>query len=168
MARHITTAVVLLGAVVFLQWSGRVEATGPPATGAQLSSEALEQEAHVLDAMLIAPCCFSQQVSVHKSPAADIRARLAVGETRQQILDAYVALYGKHVLAVPPAVGFDRTLYVLPFVMLLVSLGLISLTVYRFTGPSLTAPVRPRGQSTTEPRSERLETRLDDDLCDLD
>ena len=55
----------------------------------------VEREAREIEAMLIAPCCFSQQVSVHQSPAADevradVRARLAAGETRQQILDAYV------------------------------------------------------------------------------
>lgn len=53
--------------------------------------------------MLMAPCCFAQQVSVYSSDAAqeakaDIRRRLAAGETQQQILDAYVAKYAKHIL----------------------------------------------------------------------
>src|SRR5450759_2307478 len=84
---------------------------GMPQTGA-----ALEREAREIDAMLVAPCCFSQQVSVHQSAAAqdvkdDVRRRLAAGETRQQILDAYVTEYGKHILAEPPAEGFDLMLY---------------------------------------------------------
>ena len=79
----------------------------------------LDKDARELEAMLIAPCCFSQQVSVHHSAAADevrqdIRKRLAAGETREQILDAYEAQYGKRVLAEPPAEGIARMLYVLP------------------------------------------------------
>ena len=71
----------------------------------------VEAEARAIDAMLIAPCCFTQQVSVHPSPAAedvrrDVRARLAAGQTRQQILDTYLARYGTRILAAPPARGF--------------------------------------------------------------
>ena len=57
-----------------------------------LSGPDLEREARVVDAMLIAPCCFSQQVSVHQSPAADevrrdVRRRLAEGQSRQRAPD---------------------------------------------------------------------------------
>ena len=50
----------------------------------------LEIEARTIDAMLIAPCCFQQQVSLRQSAAAeevrrDVRARLAAGQTRWQI-----------------------------------------------------------------------------------
>jgi cytochrome c-type biogenesis protein CcmH/NrfF len=89
------------------------------AAAPQMSPVDLEREARSLEAALIAPCCFSQQVSVHESPASDevrrdVRARLAAGQTRQQILDAYVKEYGKRILAVPPPEGFDVTLYVTP------------------------------------------------------
>jgi cytochrome c-type biogenesis protein CcmH len=132
-----------------------------------LSPEA-EREAEVLETMLIAPCCFSQQVSVHQSPAADearrdIRARLAAGETRQQILDAYVRQYGRHVLAEPPAEGFDRTLYVLPVVGLLASGVLLALIVRRFAS-------REAQGATASPRQTdaAAEARLDDELRDMD
>src|SRR5688572_25781179 len=77
----------------------------------------IERQARELEAMLIAPCCFTQQVSVHHSAAADdvrqdIRKRLGGGETRDQILDAYVAQYGKRILAQPPAEGIASVLYV--------------------------------------------------------
>ncbi len=143
-----------------------------PAAGPQLSGEALEREARVIDAMLIAPCCYSQQVSVHQSPAADeakadIRARLSVGQDRQQILAAYVDQYGKRVLAEPPAVGFDLTLYIMPFVVLLGSMGVIALAVRRFTGrASRLGAVA--GNGTTVPPEADLEAKLDDDLRDLD
>lgn len=33
--------------------------------------------------------------------------------------------YGKRILAEPPAAGFDRMLYITPFVMMIASLGLV-------------------------------------------
>ena len=165
--------ILLLGLPILLVWGWTVVSPLSLVASAQLTGEALEQEARVIDAMLIAPCCFSQQVSVHKSPAADeakadIRARLAAGQTRQQILDAYVEQHGKHVLAEPPAVGFDRVLYVLPFVMLAGSLGLIALVVRRFTGRSTGKAAMAGIPSDAQADSDGLVTQLDDDLRDLD
>jgi len=140
----------------------------PPVAAAQTTVD-LERQAEEIEAMLIAPCCFSQQVSVHKSPAADeakadIRRRLAAGESKQQILDAYVAQHGKHVLAEPPAEGFDITLYVTPFILLIGSLGLLTLFARHITrhGPAVASG--PAGVSVPPSRAERL----DDELRDLD
>jgi cytochrome c-type biogenesis protein CcmH len=133
----------------------------------------LEIEARAIDAMLIAPCCFRQQVSLHQSAAADevrldVRARLAAGQTRQQILDAYVARYGKVILAEPPAVGFDLSLYVMPFVTLLLSAGLVTALVRRFTRHRVSpAPGFQAAAALAEPRAAD-QARLDDELRDLD
>ncbi len=77
---------------------------------------ALEREARQIETMLIAPCCWMQQVSEHQSEASDevkrqIRALLAAGNTRQQVLDAFVAQYGRRILVEPPDEGFGRLLY---------------------------------------------------------
>jgi cytochrome c-type biogenesis protein CcmH len=137
-----------------------------PAATQQTSAD-IERQAARIDAMLMAPCCFGQQVSVHSSQAAeeakaDIRRRLAAGETQQQILDAYVAQYGKHILAQPPAEGFDITLYAMPFVLLIGGFGLIMLLARRFTrrGPVVAA--------VASPVTDDINQRLDDELRDLD
>lgn len=127
----------------------------------------LEAEARALEAALMAPCCYSQQVSVHQSDAAgqvrqDVRARLARGQTRQQILDAYVEAYGKRILAVPPAAGFDLGLYVLPVVLFFASLTGVGLLVRRLAGQHQAAAVAASG-----PASD-LDRRIDDALRDLD
>ena len=128
----------------------------------------VEREARALEAMIIAPCCFSQQVSVHQSPAADevrkdVRLRLARGESRQQIVDAYVGQYGKRILAEPPAEGFDRALYVLPPLLLLGSAAMVIWLVRRFSGRAVAvaepAPALPAGD---------YDQKLDDELRDLD
>jgi cytochrome c-type biogenesis protein CcmH len=129
----------------------------------------LEQEARAIEALLIAPCCFSQQVSVHQSPAADqvrrdIRRRLAAGETRQRILDAYVAQYGPRVLAEPPARGSGRLLYVLPPLAFLLTAGWVIVLVRRLTHSRAneTAP----SEAPTD--AHAYSARLDEQLRDLD
>jgi cytochrome c-type biogenesis protein CcmH len=138
------------------------------AFGQSLSGPDLEREARVLESMIIAPCCFSQQVSVHQSPAADevrkdVRARLAAGQTREQILNAYVGQYGKRILAQPPAEGFDLALYVLPPLLLLGSAAMVIWLVRRFSGRAIAvaepAPAVPAGD---------YDQKLDDELRDLD
>ena len=134
------------------------------------SNPALEQEAKRIEAMVIAQCCWSQQVSVHQSPAADemkkdIRQQLTEGKTRQQILDAYVAQYGEQILAEPPARGFKRTLYVLPVLLLVVSGIVLSVVVKRMAGRPAVAggPVEPQA-ATRDTYSDRI----NDELRDLD
>ena len=133
-----------------------------------LSGPDLEREARALEAMIIAPCCFSQQVSVHQSPAADevrkdVRLRLAAGETREQVLNAYVSQYGKRILAEPPAQGFDLALYVLPPLLLVLSAALVIVVIRRFSHrPVEVTPAAPPVASAT------YDAQLDDELRDLD
>lgn len=130
----------------------------------------VEHEGRKLEAMLIAPCCFSQQVSVHHSAAADevrrdIRKRLAAGETKEQILEAYVVQYGNRILAQPPAEGIARVLYILPPLALLLTAALVVVIVRRFT----TSPfARARVTYSTLPVDERYAAELDEELRDLD
>ena len=131
----------------------------------------LDKDARELEAMLIAPCCFSQQVSVHHSAAADevrqdIRKRLAAGETREHILDAYEAQYGKRVLAEPPAEGIARMLYVLPPLVFVLTAALVVVIVRRFA--TSRSPEARVSYSTALPAEERYREELDEELRDLD
>lgn len=131
---------------------------------------ALEAEARRIETEVIAPCCWSQQVSVHQSPAADqmrtdIRAMLQDGRSRDQILDAFVAQYGERILAVPPARGYKVSLYVLPVVLLVGSAIVLGLFVKRMARRGTLAPATgsPAGNTDNE-----YENRLSDELRDLD
>jgi cytochrome c-type biogenesis protein CcmH len=134
-----------------------------------------EQEARELEAMLIAPCCFVQQVSVHQSEAAveirrDIRQRLASGQTRDEILDAYVGQYGKRILAQPPAAGFDRLLYLVPPFALVLSAGLTVALVRRFALRRSFGPHKdePQGAAGTGATDDTYAEALEDELRNLD
>ena len=145
----------------------------------ELNEAALAREARSIEAMLMAPCCYAQQVSVHQSDAAaqvriDVRERLRRGETRAQILDAFVARYGKRILAEPPAAGFDLSLYVLPIVAFGLSLGLVAVVLRRFlrhpqvgkAGAAGAAGIA--GADTIDDIPSPLQRQLDDELRDLD
>jgi cytochrome c-type biogenesis protein CcmH len=132
----------------------------------------IERDARELEAMLIAPCCFSQQVSLHQSPAAaevrvDVRRRLSAGETRAQILQAYVAQYGKRILVTPPDEGFDRVLHLLPPLGLVLTAAFFVFIFRRFTAAP--APELPRAAPPASGAPEdRHRTALEDELRDLD
>jgi cytochrome c-type biogenesis protein CcmH len=117
-----------------------------PVAGRQTSNAAataasLEREARQIETMLIAPCCWREQVSVHQSEAAEqvkreIREMLAGDMTRRQVLDAFVARYGARILAEPPDQGFGRVLYHGPWIVGLASaIGLV-LFIRRVTRPA--------------------------------
>lgn len=134
------------------------------------STTDIERDARALERVLIAPCCFTQPVSIHQSPAAaevrrDVRLRLTAGQTRQQILEAYVAQYGNRILSEPPATGFNMTLYVLPVLMLLASAALVAAVIRRYTRGQ---PALAGGSLPPDTTSDADQARLDDELRDLD
>lgn len=140
-------------------------------TSGSVASTDIESQARELESMLIAPCCFSQQVSVHLSAAADearrdIRRRLAGGQTREQILEAYVSEYGTRVLAQPPAEGMARILYILPPVALVLTAAAVVLIVRRFTASR--AARATVAYAAPAPAEERYRAALDEELRDLD
>jgi cytochrome c-type biogenesis protein CcmH len=132
--------------------------------------QALEREAKQLEAKLMAPCCWAQQVSLHQSPAADdikqtIRTLLAEGKTSEQILDIYVAQYGDRILAEPPARGFSRLIYVAPWVFLVASVGLVIVVIRRLRAVT---PAPARSERAAAPPSDDEVDRIDEELRNLD
>ena len=138
--------------------------------------QALELESRQIETMLIAPCCWTQQVSLHQSAAADeikanIRKMLAQNMTRRQILDAYVAEYGDRILAEPPARGFSAALYVLPWVFLAGSIGIVVVVIRHLRAPvaPAAAAAQPVDRGPTSAGESEAETeRLDEELRNLD
>ncbi len=150
-------------------WAGVLALTtlGGPAPAA------IEREARALETALIAPCCFTQQVSVHQSPAADevrrdLRARLAAGQTRPQILDAYVQQYGKRILAEPPAEGFDLLLHGMPVLLLPLTAVLLVAAIRRFSRGRLSPSIPESDARVHTPLVSAAAARLDLELRELD
>lgn len=63
-------------------------------------------EARRIEKLFIAPCCWSEDVAVHRSGAAEemraeIEKMVAEGRTEAQIVDHYVAIHGERILLEP-------------------------------------------------------------------
>ena len=79
----------------------------------------------------------NEPLAVSQSPQADrerafISNLIAKGYTKHQIERAMVAQYGPSVLALPPAHGFNLTVYVLPPAILLLGAGALAFALPRW------------------------------------
>jgi cytochrome c-type biogenesis protein CcmH/NrfF len=81
---------------------------------------------------------------------AEIRERLQKGDTVDQIVDSFVARYGKKVLSAPTTTGFDLSAWIMPFVILCLGLVVVVWVAVRMARPAAEAvqpelpPVDPR------------------------
>lgn len=62
-----------------------------------------------------------------------IREQIAAGKTDEQVLDYFMAKYGEWILLEPRAKGFNLAVYLLPFIMLLGGIGVLYVSVKRWT-----------------------------------
>jgi len=140
--------------------------------GVRLSPLSARQEvlAKQLEGKLIAPCCFSQTVADHYSDAAahikqQIRQLLAEGQSEDQILDAYVRVYGERILAAPRATGFNLLAYLAPPIVLLAGISGMALwlTHLSHAGQRRSAIQQQVGLAPNDARN-RFKDRLRDEL----
>ena len=106
----------------------------------------------------------NEPLAVARSPQADAERRfiselIARGDTKGQIERALVAQYGPSVLALPPAHGFNLTVYVLPPAIVLVGLAGLALALPRWRRRTRAVAPRP---APLDPADER---RLEQDLA---
>jgi cytochrome c-type biogenesis protein CcmH/NrfF len=83
-----------------------------------------EEQARIarLEDAVLAPCCYTEPVSVHQSEIAvkmrlEIAKWVAAGKTDQEILDTYVRQYGSEVL-IDPRTRPRRWMYWVPWLAL--------------------------------------------------
>ncbi|MBF0104110.1 MAG: cytochrome c-type biogenesis protein CcmH [Deltaproteobacteria bacterium] len=101
-----------------------------------------EKTAKELETEIIAPCCFTQPVSIHPSGVSDeikaeIRKMLGLGKSKQAILDEYVKQYGIKILSIPPQSGFNRLAFVMPLALGVLSLVTVLVLLKRWRGHRL-------------------------------
>jgi len=68
--------------------------------------ESTQDRARRIEEKLIAPCCWSESVAVHRSETAAqmrtaIASQLAAGRSEKEILDAFIAQHGEKILLEP-------------------------------------------------------------------
>jgi cytochrome c-type biogenesis protein CcmH len=141
---------VVLAAAAF---SGAAATAASPPNAADLESE------------LVCPVC-ETTLDQSNAPVAErmkafIRARIAAGDSGQQIKDELVAQFGPGVLARPPKGGFGLLAWLLPLAGLLGGAITVTLLIRSWAGRR-SAPVE---DSPLDPELDRL---VDDELARFD
>ena len=93
---------------------------------------------------------------------AIIREKLEAGESREQILDYFVARYGESILVTPPRRGFALGVWVAPVVALLAGLAIVGVVLRGWRRG--VAAATPAAQPPPAPRLSGDEERLEREL----
>jgi cytochrome c-type biogenesis protein CcmH len=118
--------IVVLGALLLLPWAAH--------------ADALDEGVRRVALQLQCPVCEGETVADSPSGlAADmrsvIRAKLAAGESDQQILDEFVASYGDSILTEPPKRGISLGVWVGPVIGLVVGASVLTLLLRAWRRP---------------------------------
>jgi cytochrome c-type biogenesis protein CcmH len=107
--------------------------------GAGLSGAALDAETAQVAAQLRCPVCRGQSVlestaTLSKEIQAEIKQRLASGQSPEAVKAYFVSRYGEWILLKPPTHGFSLLVWVLPVVLLVGGLGVAWLWIRSRSG----------------------------------
>jgi len=147
----------------------------PPKPGSRVVVSAAERDA--LEHRIRCQCgctldvytCRTTDFSCQVSPSMhrDVMALVAGGYTAQEILDAFVGVYGERVLMAPPAAGFNLLGWVAPFAVLGGGTVLVVSLLRRWRRQApvapLAAPETSRPTDATDDELARLEAAVRDD-----
>jgi cytochrome c-type biogenesis protein CcmH len=114
----------------------------------QLDDPVLEERAREISAELRCLVCQNQSIDDSNAPLARdlrilVRERLKAGDSNQEVLDYITARYGDYVLLRPPFRATTWILWLGPFVLLALVLGLLGFIVVRRRRKTPPAPPPP-------------------------
>lgn len=116
--------------------------------------------------MTVEACEGSMACSVATRLTEEAQAMIIAGQDKEQVLAAFVAKYGEKVLSAPTKKGFNLTAWIMPFLVLLLTAGVIVRVVQRWAAREQQAvPKRTKASSDAEMKYEKT---LDDVLRQLD
>lgn len=148
-ARRLAVLVFILGILLF-----------PGQASAALYDEIQES--------LICPSCLDDRMTVAacndstaEQTRQDIQQRLASGQTKDQIIEAYVAQYGETILTVPRTTGFNLVAWIVPPLGLI---GGIAIVYYAVTRWVRNRNEGPHGKSRQRLVDEVDEERLNEEM----
>ncbi len=102
-----------------------------------VDADTLEDQVADISGELMCPVCEGQSVAESNAQLArDMRAviktKLLEGNSREEVIDYFVASYGETILASPPPKGFSAILWLLPILSVLIGGAIILRTIYSY------------------------------------
>jgi cytochrome c-type biogenesis protein CcmF len=98
----------------------------------------------------------------------ELRAKLARGESPDQIILEYQKAFGVEALSIPPNSGAMRAIYAVPIVAIVGGAMGLGFTVARWRTRAVRGITEPKPKGTSKPARDDFDARLDDELKDLD
>ncbi len=114
-------------------------------------------------AMTVAACQEAMECSVADSIVASIQSQIDAGESKQDIVNGFAAIYGEQVLAAPRKSGFSLTVWVAPFLAVALGGALVSALVWGWVRRR-PAPVGAELAGEPSHDLDLYEKRVDDEL----
>lgn len=127
-----------------------------------LPDPAQEARARAITRELRCVVCQNQSVDDSDAPLAKdvrvlVRERIAAGETDEAIRDFLVQRYGQYVLLRPPLAADTALIWIGPFALFAIAMGIAIIFLRRGRGEPLVAP------ALTPEEQGRVDARLQDD-----
>jgi cytochrome c-type biogenesis protein CcmH/NrfF len=98
----------------------------------------------------------------------EIAERLARGESKEQILDAFTKKFGEKVLSSPTMQGFNTLAWIMPFAAVLTAGAILAMVIQRRTRQVAPAPPPAPPAGSGHPKDDALRARLERELDALD
>ena len=92
-----------------------------------------------IEKSLMAPCCWSGTVNDHghSELEQEIQSMVEAGQTKDQIMNHYVRIYGERILAIPVAQGFNIMAWLAPIIIAIIGITFLVLYLKSSTSKSL-------------------------------
>ena len=139
----------------------------PPDMASDIPPAYDEKEAQSIDGMLMCPVCAGQTIDQSQATIAGqmrrlVRDRLTQGESRDQILDYFVGVYGQDILAAPGKSGVNLVAWTVPPAGILLALAAGFLVLRAMSvRPSTVNPAEPTGSAGLRLQEETLAPYLE-------
>jgi cytochrome c-type biogenesis protein CcmH len=99
---------------------------------------------------------FSGPCETAKGMLNDVDARLAKGETQEQVIQDFVNQYGAIVYVEPPKRGFGLVAWVMPFFYAILGIALVALTIKKWLKPRPLVVSASGGPTVSDEALDRL------------
>jgi len=154
----------LLQAALFLMPMHGVPTVGLPQEAQPVNSARIQK----LEDSLLAPCCYGEPVSRHRSEIAiqmrkEITEKVLSGQSDREILDYYKALYGERVLIEPDGKK-KLVLYSLPILISAAGLGILLLFLQRWTKMETRSAAKGSADKIVDAKTAEMIRNATDDL----